>query len=65
MKTLYIIGMAVILFGFTTGCTSTVTLGKKANDEAWAGASAGAEGASVTLPFVKGEVTPHKSTKKK
>ena len=60
MKTLYYIGMAVVLFGMTTGCTSTVTLGPKANDSTVIGASAGTDGASLTLPLIKGEVRPTK-----
>ena len=58
MKTLHYIGMAAFLLGMTVGCTSTVTLGPKANDSAVIGASAGTEGASVTLLLIKGEVTP-------
>ena len=53
-KTLTYIGMVAL----ATGCTSTLTLGPKANDSAVIGATAGAEGASVTLPLIKGEVGP-------
>ena len=52
--------MAVVLFGMTTGCTSTVTLGPKANDSTVIGASVGTKGASLTLPLIKGEVKPTK-----
>lgn len=57
MKTLLITTVTVMLLG-TIGCTSTVTLGPKANTTDILGASAGKEGASLTLPFVKGEVAP-------
>ena len=56
MKTLVTLIAAITLF--VTGCTSTVTLGPKANSTDVVGATAGKEGASLTLPFVKGEVTP-------
>ena len=57
MKTLVITTVTAMLLG-TLGCTSTVTLGPSANTTDVLGASAGKEGASLTLPFVKGEVTP-------
>ena len=66
MKTLAAIAAVTVLFG--VGCTSTVTLGPKANDTTVLGASADAEGASVTLPLVKasvGTTTATKTTKKK
>ena len=46
------------------GCSSTVTLGPEANSQSYIGATAGA---TVTLPFVKGEVgtTAPKSTEDK
>ena len=49
------------------GCSSTVTLGPDANTESYLGATAGTQGAAVTLPFVKGTVgtTATQSTKKK
>ena len=53
MKTLVILIAATALFA--TGCTSTVTLGPKANTDQVLGATAGTDGASLTLPFVKGE----------
>lgn len=40
-----------------SGCTSTVTLGPQANEDAVIGATAGTSGASLTLPLVRGEVT--------
>ena len=64
MKTLYYIGMIAFLLGFAIGCTSTVTLGPKANDSSVIGASASTEGASVTLPLIKGEVTSTETKKK-
>ena len=67
MKTLVAIAAVTVLIG--AGCTSTVTLGPKANDTTVLGASADAEGASVTLPLVKASVgtttTASKTTKKK
>ena len=39
------------------GCQATATVGKTANPP-WVGASAGKDGVSVTLPFVKAEVVP-------
>jgi len=56
--------MAVFIFA-TAGCTSTVTLGPKANDSAVIGANAGTSGASLTLPLVKGEVKATETKKKK
>jgi hypothetical protein len=49
------------------GCSSTVTVGPEANAKSYLGATAGAQGAAVTLPFVKGTVGPTatQSTKKK
>ena len=47
--------MAVFIFT-AAGCSSTVTLGTKANDSAVIGANAGTSGASVTLPLIKAEV---------
>ena len=60
MKTLVTLIAAVTLFA--SGCASTVTIGPKANKSRLLGASAGQEGVSVTLPFVKGEITPESST---
>ena len=65
MKTLLAIAVGALVL---TGCTSTVTVGPKANDNAVLGASADAEGASVTLPLVKasvGTTSATKTTKKK
>jgi len=55
MKTLIAIAAVTLL---TMGCTSTVTFGPQANSTDVLGATAGTEGASLTLPFVKGEVAP-------
>ena len=63
MKTLVILTVGTLLFA-VSGCTSTVTLGSKANESQVIGASAGQEGVSLTLPLVKGEVTPTKTTPK-
>lgn len=40
------------------GCTTTVTVGTKANKDQVVGAKVGLSGVSLTLPLVKGEVTP-------
>ena len=55
MKTLTMSLIVGALF-LASACTSTVTLGPKANEASIVGASAGTDGVSVTLPFVKGEV---------
>ena len=62
MKTLVTLTAVTLLLA--TGCTSTVTLGTKANESQIVGASAGSEGVSVTLPLLKGEVGPAAATKK-
>ena len=54
MKTILIAATALLIMG----CTSTVTLGPEANSTDVLGATAGKDGASLTLPFVKGELTP-------
>ena len=67
MKTKAILIGAVAFLGL--GCSSTLTVGPKANESGYLGASASTKGASVTLPFVKGEVaaseTEAKTKKKK
>lgn len=63
MKILVTLTVGALLFA-VSGCTSTVTLGPKANESQVIGASAGQEGVSLTLPFVKGEVTPTEATAK-
>ena len=64
MKTLLATVAVIALFG--AGCTSTVTLGPKANADGVVGASANETGASVTLPLVKAELgTTTTTTKKK
>ena len=60
-KTIPII--AVALFG-AIGCTSTVTLGPKANETSILGASAGEKGAKLTVPFASAEVGPSETSKK-
>ena len=62
MKTLVTLIAAITLL--TMGCSSTITLGPKANESQIMGASAGQEGVSLTLPFVKGEVVPVESAPK-
>ena len=61
MKTLSAIAVVVLL---GAGCTSTVTVGPKANKDGIVGASASTEGASVTVPFIKTEVKSTDSTAK-
>jgi hypothetical protein len=63
MRILVTLTVGTLLFA-VSGCTSTVTLGAKANESKVLGASAGEEGVSLTLPFVKGEVSPTKTTPK-
>ena len=46
-------------------CTSTVTLGPKANESALIGASAGEEGVNVTVPFVSAGVASSKTSETK
>ena len=58
----YLIIIAGALF-VASGCSSTVTLGPKANESSVVGLSAGSDGASVTLPLLKGEVSPTKEEK--
>ena len=53
MKTLVTLAVATLVL---TGCSSTLTVGPKANDSSWVGADASTKGASVTLPLVKAEV---------
>ena len=62
MKTLVTLTVGALLFA-ASGCTSTVTLGSKANESQILGASAGEEGVRLTLPLVKGEVTPATTSK--
>ena len=64
MKTL----VAIVVGTFVlTGCSSTLTVGPKANDSSYFGADASTQGASVTVPLVKASVkaTPSESKKKK
>ena len=56
--------MAVFILA-AAGCSSTVTLGPRANDSAVVGANASTSGASVTLPLVKAEVKATEAKKKK
>ena len=65
MKALLAIAVGTLVL---TGCTSTLTVGPKANENMVLGASANTEGASLTLPLVKasvGTTTTTKTTKKK
>jgi len=59
-----VILLAGTLLFVVSGCTSTVTLGPQANEEAVVGASAGTGGASLTLPLVRGEVKTTPSNEK-
>ena len=62
MKKLVTLTIGALLLA-VSGCTSTVTLGAKANDAQLLGASAGKEGVSLTLPLVRGEIAPATTTK--
>ena len=53
------------LFFVASGCSSTVTLGPKANQDGLVGASASITGVSVTVPFVKAETKTIPTTEKK
>ena len=65
MKTLVTLTVGTLFF-VASGCSSTMTVGPQANKDAVVGASLSTEGASVTLPLVKGSVgTVPTSTKKK
>jgi hypothetical protein len=61
MKKLVTLTVGALLFA-ASGCTSTVSLGTKANETQLLGASAGEEGLSVTLPFVKAQIAPATAT---
>ena len=61
-KTLTILTVTMLV---AAGCTSTVTLGPKANESSVVGASAGTGGASLTLPLVKAETATIPTEKKK
>ena len=64
MKTLVTIVVGTFVL---TGCSSTMTVGPKANEASYFGADASTKGASVTVPFVKAsvEATPSETKKKK
>lgn len=55
MKTLVTIIIGALLMS-ASACSSTVTVGPKANQGALLGASANLKGVSVTVPLVKAEV---------
>jgi hypothetical protein len=55
MKKLVTLTVGALLF-VASGCTSTVTVGPRANDSAWLGANASTKGASVTVPLVKASI---------
>ena len=57
MKKQVLVIVGALLF-VASGCSSTVTLGTAANEDAVIGASADTSGASVTLPLIKGEDYP-------
>ena len=56
MKKLIITIMTGALLCVASGCTSTVTLGPKANESEVLGAGVGTNGANLTLPLVRGSV---------
>jgi uncharacterized protein YcfL len=53
MKTLVALAIGTLVL---TGCSSTLTVGPKANDSSYFGADASTKGASVTVPLVKASV---------
>ena len=53
MKTLIVLVIGTLVL---TGCSSTLTVGPKANDSSYFGADASTKGASVTVPLVKASV---------
>ena len=61
MKKLVTLTVGALLFA-ASGCTSTVTLGPSANEDAVVGVSAGQNGAAVTVPFVNATVAPSEAT---
>ena len=61
MKTLVTLTVGTLLFA-ASGCTSTVTLGPSANEDAVIGVSAGQSGAAVTVPLVNATVSPTETT---
>jgi hypothetical protein len=65
MKVLKYSIVAAFLLGTAAGCSSTLTVGPRANTDGYLGANASTQGASVTLPLIKGEVKAAQSTKKK
>ena len=62
--TIHIVGILLIAIAGTLGCSSTVTLGPKANESAVVGATASTKGASVTLPLIKAEAKTTTATTK-
>ena len=63
MKTLVALAIGTLVL---TGCSSTLTVGPKANDSSYFGADASTKGASVTVPLVKASVkTALREDKKK
>ena len=52
MKAVVILSIGALLF-VASGCSSTMTLGRKANEKKCLNVSAGWDHASVTLPLVK------------
>jgi uncharacterized protein YcfL len=64
MKTLIALVIGTLAL---TGCSSTLTVGPKANDSSYFGADASTQGASVTVPLVKASLkaTPSETKKKK
>ena len=66
MKTKVTLTVGTLLFAaIMIGCTSTVTLGPKANKAEVIGATAGTSGVSLTLPLVKAETSANTTEQKK
>ena len=63
MKTLVTLTVGALLIA-VSGCTSTVTLGPKANKDGFVGASASPTSASITVPFIKAETATTPATTK-
>ena len=64
MKTLVTLTVGALFFA-ASGCSSTMTIGPRANKDGYLGASASTAGASVTVPFVKAEAVVTETAKKK
>ena len=64
MKTKVTLAVVAALF-LAAGCTSTVTLGPKANQDSVVGATLSTEKVGVTLPLIRAEAGSTETTTKK